>query len=198
MASLDGSDQHDPAAFRVLFVCTANLCRSPIAERLFRQRLSDGSGPAWSVASAGTHGFDGHPMHPSAAQVVRERGGAPEDFRSRPLTAEIVRSADLVLTAGREHRSVVVQLVPAAVRRSFTIRQFARLCAAVPPLPGDDPRGVGPALVAEALLARSEVPPAPPSEDDLADPIGQPVDAFRLCADSLEQALGAVVRPLPS
>ncbi|MBM9468620.1 arsenate reductase/protein-tyrosine-phosphatase family protein [Nakamurella leprariae] len=193
-----------PAPFEVLVVCTANLCRSPMAERflgaalqeLQEQGVGTEGATGWTVRSAGTRGFQDQPMHPLSEQVLTERGASADGFRSRPITAEMVRSSGLVLTAAREHRAAVVQLVPAAVRRTFTLRQFARLCGAVPPIPADDPQGSGKRLVTEALLARSDVQPVGGDLDDLADPIGQPVESFRRCADLVHEAVAAIVAPL--
>src|SRR4051812_22131637 len=99
--------RRDPA--RLLVVCHANLCRSPMIERLARQalakRLGDPAGggqvPTVEVTSAGTHAEPGWDMHPFAGEVLRERGADVTDFASRRLTAELVAGADLVLTAAR-------------------------------------------------------------------------------------------------
>ena len=61
-------------AARVLFVCTADQCRSPMAELLFQQALQHrGERPAWDVSSAGTFAPDGRPMHPLARGTGRPR-----------------------------------------------------------------------------------------------------------------------------
>src|SRR5689334_20606506 len=128
----------DPA--RVLVVCHANLCRSPIIERLARQalakRLGDPVGgdqpSAWEVTSAGTHAVPGRDMHPYADEALRECGADVTDFATRRLTADLVTRADLILTAARPQRAACVTLVPSAVPRTFTLREFAHLAAAFP------------------------------------------------------------------
>jgi len=184
--------------FRVLFVCTANHCRSPIAEQLLRYAVSEkfGSTDPWAVESAGTDIPGPWPLHEFAAAVLAERIPEVADHVSTSLDAATVRSADLVLTATRRHRSVVASTVPAAIGRSFTILQFARLCAEVSPITGDDPGELGRQLVIEAKLARSTLQPVPGDQDDLPDPIGQPIAQFRICADRVQAAVDAILRPL--
>ena len=111
---------------RVLFVCTANICRSPYMELRARQLL----GPDTSIefAGAGTHGFDAQPADATMADTLRARGlddPAIERFRSRPLTKDLIESADLILTAEASHRIFVLEEVPGAFRKAFTLGQFA-------------------------------------------------------------------------
>ncbi len=100
---------------RVLYVCTANICRSPAAAALLREADL----PGVEVVSAGTHAAVGSP----ACSVVRELSG----HESQPLTPALIEPADLVLTAAREHRTAVIDMHPAARSRTFTIRQAGRL-----------------------------------------------------------------------
>lgn len=173
----------------VLFVCHANLCRSPMAEYLARHLLAGWSIP---IASAGTDALDGHPMHPYAATVA-EAAGDPGSFRSRMLRHEHLAEAALILTATRQQRSICVSMTPAAVHRTFTLRQFGRLAAVA-----DPPDGMAsvpiPALVTAARQARSRLQPAGPHEDDLADPVGGSLADFRRCGDQIEAALSGIVR----
>jgi protein-tyrosine phosphatase len=192
----------------ILFVCYANLCRSPMAEHLGRDMLARGLGVAREripVSSAGTDAVPGYPMHPNAAAVIAERGTDPTAFRNRRLTAEVVAGAGLVLAASRRERARCVSLAPAAADRIFTLRQFSRLAAAAaggyPPAGGRPQAGpladLGARLataVAEAGRARGQLQPVRPDEDDLADPVGQPIEAFRRCADEIEVALAPVVK----
>lgn len=183
--------------FRVLIVCTANLCRSPMGERLLRAAMTPaGSGPRWEVRSGGVRGFVDRPMHELAARTLQERGISPDGFTSRPLTRVMLEEADLVLTATRAHRAAAVELAPRTIRRTFTLFQFARLAAAVPALGPLPPGQAGRTLLAEALLARSDVPAVPGEQDDLLDPIGLPVEAFRRCADQIQTAVDRILAPL--
>ena len=100
-------------------------------------------------------------------------------------------AADLVLGATRDHRAAAVVLHPRAAPRTFTLREFARLAAAVDPatLPSGDPVARARALVAAAAALRASVPPARPRDDDLADPYHAPASAFAACAALVRSAL---------
>lgn len=157
-------------------------------------RLGVGS---WQVGSAGTRADDGRPVHPLTEQVLQDRGLTFGATTARSLTPQLIRSADLVLTAERAHRASVVSTLPAALGRSFTLRQFARLCDHVDPLTGDDPAELGRMLVEQAKLARGLGPVAGPQDDDLPDPIGRPLAAYEQCATTLDDVAARIVRPLP-
>jgi protein-tyrosine phosphatase len=135
-------------------------------------------------------------MHPASAGVLLEIGADPHGFRSRRLTPEHLHAADLVLTASRSQRAACVGLAPAVLGRAFTILQFCRLAAAVPPdrVVGSDPAVRLAGLLDEVHLVRAELPPSPPAEEDLADPVNGTVADFRACRDLLADSLGTVVR----
>lgn len=185
--------------FDVLVVCTANLCRSPMIEALLRAGLA-GSASAWSVTSAGTHAGDGRPVHPFTAQALADHDlTLPPGWASRQLLPEHVERADLVLTAARSHRSDVVRTLPTASARVFTVRQFLRLLHT----PGAEDPGpwfghAGDRLLETALSARGLGPPAPPTADDIPDPVGHPYRVFRALADDLSLELRAFTGPTES
>ncbi|MCW2498766.1 MAG: etp, partial [Frankiales bacterium] len=128
--------------FRVLHVCTGNICRSPMAEHLMReglrQRLGDRA-DAFVIESAGTWGHTGSAMEPFALSTLAALGHDGSAFQARELVAEHVAAADLVLGATREHRAAAVVLQPRAAKRTFTLREFDRLLSVVDPdgLPAD-------------------------------------------------------------
>jgi protein-tyrosine phosphatase len=181
--------------FELLFVCTGNICRSPMAERLAATALSTRLGADASrvvVQSAGTWGHEGSPMEPFALQTLGRLGvdaGSSAAFRARELTAAMVASADLALVASREHRAAVVTLVPRAAARTFTLREFNRLAAGVDSaaLPADVvERGL--ALVG-ATAARRGLVPVGPEGDDLDDPYGAPARVYEQCAAAIVDLL---------
>ena len=181
-------------SFRVLHVCTGNICRSPMAEHLMRaglqQRLGGGAA-AFEVASAGTMGFTGEPMQPYAGSTLASYDVDGSAFRARELLAEHVAGADLVLTAARAHRAAVVVLQPRAAARTFALREFARLTSVVEPasLPRGDAEQRARALVRAAAGNRGLVPPASPADDDLEDPYQAREPAFIACAALVQRAL---------
>lgn len=187
--------------FRVLVVCTANHCRSPMGQQLLQFAAATRFGEnAWRVDSAGTNIPGPWPLNELAVAVLAARLPRVEPHTSRPLSTEGIWSADLILTASRRQRGIVVKAVPAAIGRTFTIRQFARLCDAVAPLAADeqDAGKLGRRLVAEAKLARSTLQPVPGEQEDLPDPMGGTPADFEVCADRLQDAIDRILRPLPS
>jgi len=121
--------------FRILTVCTGNICRSPFAERLLRSafdRIAVESGDHGfveriEVGSAGTRGMVGSPMTPEMIEVAELHGAVADGHVARQLDADLVRSADLVLALTRSHRREVVELLPRASRTTFALTEFARL-----------------------------------------------------------------------
>ena len=192
----------------VLFVCYANMCRSPMAERfaahLWRERFG-AEAAAVTFASAGTDAADGISMVWGAATVLAEHGADGTGFRSRTLTPSILAGADLVLTATREQRAECVTMLPAAMGHTFTLRQFGRLVTEVsdPALElshagkGAVAVATGPAdrlrwLVEQAPAARGRLQPVAPADDDLGDPVGQPIEVFRACAAEIRRVLDLI------
>ncbi len=188
-------DDHAGAPFTVLIVCTANQCRSPMAEVLLRDAAA-GLGLDWVVRSAGTRAVEGRPMHPKAHDVLVERGHDPSDWTSHELTPQLVETADLVLTAEAAHRSQVVTLVPASLTRSFLLLQFARLATQVAPLPKATGVDTGRQLMTAVLDARAHLQPVPAGSEDIEDPIGRRRRAFRACADTLDAAVATILEPV--
>lgn len=199
-----------PDPLRVLVVCTGNVCRSPAVERLlatglgaaYRGKRQRGAlAPAIEVSSAGTAAMVGAAMTPETAAIVAALGHDADGFQARQLTSSLVQRADLVLALTRDHRSAVVELHPAAVRRTFTLRELARLVALVEPseLPGAGATTADRlrALVPLAAVRRGLVP-ALPADDDVPDPYGRGEAAYRktftLLVPAVETLVAAVRR----
>ncbi|MFP3988965.1 low molecular weight phosphatase family protein [Streptomyces sp. E11-3] len=173
------------AGATVLFVCTGNQHRSPLAERLLTARLGPDS-PV-RAASAGTGAQRRFGMDPATRSVLEGLGGDGARFTARPLTPELVDGAGLVLGLGREHREAAVRMCPWALRRCFTLREFVRLTE------GAREGSSFADAVAHAAAARGSVPPPPPRTDDVADPWGAGYDALRACAEEIAEAVDALL-----
>lgn len=184
----------DLPTFTVLCVCTGNICRSPLVERLFLIGLRNRIGAVPTdlvVRSAGTWGLEGSDMEPFAAMALRALGGDDTGFRARELVAEMVTESGLVLCATREHRAASVAMVPRAAARTFTVREFDRLCSVLDgaDLPDSSLPERASALVRAAAGQRGMVRPERPEDDDLPDPIGAPASVFTTSARLIESAL---------
>lgn len=186
----------------ILTVCSGNVCRSPLAEQLLRVGLQDFEGV--SVSSAGTIALIGAGMPPPAA-ALSARFGAKDAaaHRARQLEERFVREADLVLGLSREHRGAIVELVPAAIRKTFTLREFGHIAAsiadddlddAVSPLDANQVEHRMRAAVAAAASLRGVVPPLGSTDDaDVLDPYGRSAQAFEASAAQLVPAVRAAV-----
>ena len=107
----------------VLFVCTGNICRSPLAEALCRRELEHRGMSDITVSSAGTGAWDGAPASEGAYLVALEHELDLSGHRARLLTRNVVESADLILTMARHHRARVSEL--GGDRRVSVLGEFA-------------------------------------------------------------------------
>ena len=189
------ADQPEPPArpFTVLAVCTGNICRSPAVERLLASDLGPRSGVL--VASAGVRAVVGAPMPEQMATLVRSAGVYADGFVSRQLTEQMLRESDLVLALTKRHRSMIVSLYPGAVRRTFTVRELARLAALVDPaaLPGGA-AGVRLAALLPLAAAQRGVRPVEPGADDVVDPYGGNEALYRRAFSELRPAVAQIAR----
>jgi protein-tyrosine-phosphatase len=99
---------------KILFVCSGNTCRSPLAEAITRRLLADAGRNDIEVSSAGTSAWDGSPASDGALLVGMERGLDLSAHRSRQLTAEILKESDLVLVMSPSHLTRVKEIDPEA------------------------------------------------------------------------------------
>lgn len=174
-----------PSLFRVLVVCIGNVCRSPVGERLLAARL-----PAdrFEVGSAGVGAMVGYAMSKYAAAELRGYGGDPTRFAARQLTPELIQEADLVLTATQDLRSQVLSEAPGALRRTFTILEFAALVEM-----SDVTSGSAADIVKWAGGHRSA---AAGVEQDVPDPFRRGAEAHAAAAASIHGAVEKIVQGL--
>jgi len=110
----------------VLFVCTANMCRSPMAEVLFKDLLEDrGLQAGWRVQSAGVHATDGQPATELTRQVAAERGLDLSAHHSKPANAARLAGADLVLVMEPAHREFLIEAFPRFADRVHLLTEVA-------------------------------------------------------------------------
>jgi len=196
-----------PSPVRILTVCTGNICRSPVAERLLQAGLDQVLPGGFEVRSAGTRALVGDPVQPLSADIIRTFGGTAEGFAARQLSAKILRNVDLVLTMTSGHRGEVLQLDASLLKRTFTIREFARMLDVLEEREGQSPPGAG--LNGERLAANTKLwrklparaasvrhlALAPDAADnDVVDPYRRSADYYRQMEDELAPAIISVLR----
>ena len=177
--------------FHILAICTGNVCRSPAVEALLRAALGDH--PDVSMASAGTAALVGQAITGPMAALLVAAGADPAGFRAQAITRQLVTDADLVLALTRAHRAEVVAMVPRALRRAFTLREFARLAADVDPdlLPAGSP-GERLAALVPLTAARRGLAPVAGAEDDVVDPYRGSAARYQSSLDQLRPAVEAI------
>lgn len=170
--------------FAIVFVCSGNRFRSPLAEHLMRDATE---GLPVRVSSVGTLGIRESPALDEARALAREVGIDLDGHRSRPLRRELVEHADLVL--GFERRHVAHAVVDGGVprERAFTVGELAGLLRILEahgraaPTPEHARAVVAEAAALRARQARDAV--------EIADPFGGTPDVYRRSADAVRDAV---------
>ncbi len=193
-----------PSPVRILTVCTGNICRSPVAERLLQAGLDQVLPGAFEVRSAGTRAMVGDPVQPPSAAIIETYGGTPGGFAARQLTPAILQATDIVLTMATGHRGEVLQLDPSMLRKTFTIREFARLLGALevrdaaggagPAAEATDVGSLWRALPARLASVRHLALAADPTDNDVTDPYRRSADVYEKMEDQLAPAILKILR----
>ena len=176
---------------RVLVVCTANLCRSPVAAALLTRQLAgavDVEGRSWSVASAGTTAHRAE-LDPDTVAAAASLGIEIGDHRSRVLSPADVEAADLVLTMTREHLRHVVASVPTAWPKTFTLRELVRRAGPLAPA-----ASMAAWLAAAGAERRTADLMQASADDDVTDPYRRGLAANEAMVHELSVLTADVVR----
>ena len=179
----------------ILLLCSANVCRSVMAQAMLSRRLAGPGARPVDVASAGL--LDGgRPPPPEVLRVMAARGIDVAAHRSRRVTPDDLASADLILGLAREHVRHAAVMVPGSWPRAFTLHELLRRGLQVGPRPPGEPLRTWLARAAADRNRRDLLGGG--SADDVPDPHGGPLARYQATAtllDTLTQDLAALCWP---
>jgi glycine hydroxymethyltransferase len=188
----------------ILVVCTGNICRSPMAAGILRDRLAR-RGVDIDVLSSGVAGWEGSGATDEAVRAAGELGVDISGHVARRFSPSQLSEADLVVAMTEEHAAAITQSSPHASVRTFTLKELVNLldhssetqtegdgAADAVPVGGDAVARLRHAVM-EADRRRAEGDVAPSADTDIADPLGLGLEAYRATAWELEQLTDRLV-----
>ena len=150
----------------VLFVCTGNSCRSVMAEAILRMRLYELGKDHIDVRSAGVRALDGLPSSDETIEVMKEEGVDVSDYRAKNITADMIKKADLILAMEPMHKDEILALVPEAKSKTYLLKEYGSSSTF-------NPKGFS-----------------------VHDPIGKPIDEYRITRDEIRAEIERFVTEL--
>lgn len=148
----------------ILMVCTGNSCRSVMAEGLFKKYLNEAGMRDIEVVSAGVMALDGLPPTDETIEVMKGQGVDVSGYRSKRLTADIINKSDLILTMEDIHKAFVLRIDPMAEGKVYLLKKYG----------ANDMRRY-------------------PKGDGVPDPIGKPIDFYRLSFEIIKEETKRIV-----
>lgn len=153
----------------ILFVCTGNTCRSPMAEGIFKAFLKDNNIDNINVSSAGISTFEGDSANEKAIYTLRNKGIDIKSHKSRQITKEIIENSDLILTMTKSHKGMILNALPEYLNKIFTIKEYVYINNN------------------EELTGKNL---------DIADPYGLDYNIYEKCAAEIEENLKKIIEIL--
>jgi protein-tyrosine phosphatase len=170
----------------ILIVCTGNICRSPMAEGILRQLLSERGAEDIRVESAGVAGWQDSPPTGEAIMAMMEREIDITGHLARRLGRQMIESSDLIVAMTADHRDAVARISPGAAARTFTLKELVDLLERSGLDATDDgssdPQERLRRAVEAADRARADEERPELLDQDVADPLGLGIEAYRAAA----------------
>ena len=109
----------------ILFVCTGNTCRSPMAEGYFRYLVSESGRRDITVSSAGIFAGDGEPASANSLRAMKKIGVDISRHRSKALSQEMLEQADIIIAMTQSHKHYIGQMCPAALKKTKLLGEYS-------------------------------------------------------------------------
>jgi protein-tyrosine-phosphatase len=153
----------------VLFVCTGNTCRSPMAAALLKH-YAEQAGIAVRTASAGLGAFTGDPASEGAVAAMSELGVDLASHRSRKFHPALAEEFDLILVMTKSHKDQLLQLAPELAAKVYLLQEYE-----------------------DSLKSQEELAETREKVYGITDPFGGSVEVYRQVRDEISQAVQAIV-----
>lgn len=161
----------------ILFVCTGNVCRSPMAEGFLRHEAAR-RGLGLAARSTGTHAWHGRAATIDGRRTMAEMGVPIDDHRTEELSQRLVDWAHLIVALSTEHVRDTVRDFPEAAPKTLTLKEVLRVLPVVP-------EALDESAFVKAILKAHEAE-APLEDPDVADPYGERQEAYRRTAREIQ------------
>lgn len=170
----------DSQSMNVLFVCTGNVCRSPMAEGFLRDQAIR-RGLDIDTRSTGTHAWTGRAATIDGRRIMTDLGVPIDEHRTLELEADLMDWADLVICMATEHLREVRRAYPQSADKTFTLKGFLEILPSLPRC--DDTEAWLNAAASQRHVADAVASP------DVDDPFGERQTAYRRVATEIQELI---------